>query len=279
MASYDRAIPPGGVGKITLQVKTKGYQGRTTKSARVLSNDPSRRNERIYLSINVRPYIVVEPRPRILLGGIVGEEVRRVLQIRAADDQPLEILKVETNLGSAIDYKLKRKEGGHGYELEVKVKATDKQISSGFLRILTNHPVKKELKLPVLVRINSELEVRPARILFIKRSSTEAKGQQQRRVLTIVNNRGKPFRVQGLHYNKEYFEVRPLRPIDQSSRYHQLEVVALMEKLPSSKVDLEETLIIRTDLDQPKELKVSIHIQIVPSKQAGQRQPTPPSAQ
>ncbi len=40
MPRFDRAIPPGGEGKITLQVKTAGYQGKISRGAKVYSNDP-----------------------------------------------------------------------------------------------------------------------------------------------------------------------------------------------------------------------------------------------
>ncbi len=262
MASYDRAIPPGGVGKITLEVKTTGFKGKITKSARVISNDPKQPNAKIYLSINVRQYIIVEPAPRIFLAGIEGDDVRGVFHLRAADDKPLEIIKVETNPGLAIDYELNRKEDGRQYELEVKAKSTDKQTSSGFLKIFTNHPVKKELKLPVLVRINPELEARPARILFRKRSQRETKADKLRRVLTLVNNRGKPFQVRGLSYNREYFEVRPMRSVDKPSSNHQFEVFAFIERLPASRVVLEDTLTIAINGAQTKELQVPISIRI-----------------
>lgn len=270
MVNYDRAIPPGGEGKITLQVKTKGYQGRITKNARIFSNDPNRRDTKIYLSINVRPYIVVEPARRILLRGIAGEDVRRVLQIRAADDQPLEITKVETNLGSVIDYKLSTKENGRRYELEVAVRSTGKQVSSGVLRLFTNHPLKKELKLSVHVRISPELEARPATIVFTKRSKAGIKGERPKRMLTMVNNRGKPFRVRELHFNEEYFEVRPMGPIDKASSRHRFEVIALMEQLPAGRIGLQETLIIRTDVAQAAELRIPIRIQIETSQGAVQ---------
>ena len=266
MVSYDRAIPPGGVGKITLQVKTKGYQGRITKNARITSNASNQQTAKIYLSINVRPHIIVEPARRILLRGIVGEDVRRVLRIRAADNQPLEITRIETNLDSVIDYKLSPQEDGRQYELEVRVKSTGKEISSGFLRLSTNHPVKKQLKLPVHVRINPELEVRPNRIIFRTRSTAASKGAKLRRVLTMVNNRGKPFRVQQLRYNQEYFTVRPVAPINKSSSRYQFEVVPLIEKLPAGRVGLEDTLVIKTDVAQAAELKVPLVIRIEASQ-------------
>jgi hypothetical protein len=254
------------VGKITLQVNTRGYQGKTTKSASVSSNDPNQRNARIYLSINVRPHIIVEPAPRILLTGVVGEDLRRVVLIRSADDQPLEITGVETNLGSVIDYTLNRKEDGRRYELEVAVKSTGTQVSSGFLELSTNHPVKKALKLPVLVRVNPELEVRPAAITFRKRSIAGSKERQFKRVLTVVNNRGKPFQVRGLRYNEEYFQVRPQGATDKPSSNHRFEVVPLLERLPAGRTGLQDTLVIETDVAQAAELRVPMKIQVDPAQ-------------
>jgi hypothetical protein len=270
VAEYDQAIPPGGVGKITLQVSTKGYQKKTTKSATVYSNDPNQQTARIYLSIDVRPYIIVDPPSRVFLNGIEGEEIRRVVHIRAADDQPLEITGIETNLSSVIDYKLNRKEEGRQYELELVVKSTGKRVSSGFLQLATNHPVKKELRLRVLVRVTPELEVRPARMTFRERSQTGGKSKHYKGVLTVVNNRGTPFRVRAFHYNEEYFEVRPLKPIGKPASRHQFEIVALMERLPSGSSGLEDTLVIRTDATSAAELKVPMKIQVETPKQANQ---------
>ena len=80
------------------------------------------------------------------------------------------------------------------------------------------------MKLPVIIRVRPELEVRPARITFRNNTRAGKKGKPHKRVFTIVNNRGKPFQVRGLQYNEEYFEVRPLRPLDRPSRNHKFEV-------------------------------------------------------
>jgi hypothetical protein len=277
VAEYDRAIPPGGVGKITLQISTKGYMGKTRKSATVYSNDPNQQTATIYLSINIRPHIIVEPRSRIFLSGIEGEDIRRVVNIRAANDQPLEITGIETNLDSVIDYKLNRKADGRQHELEVGVKSAGKQITSGFLQLSTNHPIKKKLRLRVLVRITPELEVRPARMTFREKSQVNKPSRHYKRVFTVVHNRGKPFRVRDLQYNEEYFEVRPLKPTDKESSKHLFEVVVLIERLPAGSGGLKDTLIIETDLPQAEELKVPIEIQIAPPRSDRVNENLPPA--
>ncbi len=266
MARYDRAIPPGGVGQVTLQVDTTGLRGRITKSARVTSNDPKRRTAKISLSINVRNHIIVEPGPKIFLRGFVGEDVQRVVRIRAADDRPLEITKVKSSLGSVIDYQLNPKKDGRIHELEVKVKSVGKKVSSGFLTLSTNHPQKKELKLPIHVRVNPALEVRPAKIDFLKRATTGDRGGELKQVLTIVNNRGKPFRVEELHYNQEYFHVRSLGAASNSPHRQRLEVVPLLDQLPAGRAGFEDTLIVKTDVSRAGELKIPMRIWVEPSQ-------------
>ena len=262
MVRYDRTIPPGGVGQITLQVNTTGYQGKITKSAQVTSNDSTQRNKKIYLSINVRTYIIVEPGTKILLRGTVGEDIRRVVSIRATDDQPLEITKVQSNLESAINYKLNRKDETHQYELEVVSRANDRKTASGFITLHTNHPKKKVVKLSVHIRIRPELEAWPNTITFQQGSQTGSKSKESKRVLTVMNTRGKNFRILELSYNKAYFQVRSLGQDDKAASRHKLEVVALMDKLPGGRVQFQDILTIKTDSTQSGELRIPLTIRL-----------------
>ena len=262
MVRYDRTIPPGGVGQITLKVDTTGLRGRITKSAQVTTNDPQQRRTKIYLSMNIRAHIIVEPGPKIVLRGIVGEDIRRVLHIRPADNQPLEITKVTSSLGSAVEYKLSSKEGSHKYDLEVMSKATDKTTASGYIALHTNHPKKKVLKLSVHVRIRPELEVWPNSVFFHEKSGTGANRGMSKRSLTVRNNRGKNFSISELNYNKEYFQVRSLAKTHKPASKHQLEVTPLVSQLPAGRVEFRDTLIIKTDSSQAGELKVPLSIRL-----------------
>ena len=48
-AHYDRTVPAGGTGKVTLRLDTRGYEGKLKKTATVLSNDP--REPRLILTL------------------------------------------------------------------------------------------------------------------------------------------------------------------------------------------------------------------------------------
>ena len=262
MVRYDRTIPPGGVGQVTLQVNTTGYRGKITKSAEVTTNDPTKRKSKIYLAMNVRTYITVEPGTKIMLRGIVGDDIRRAVRIFASDDQPLEITKIQSNLGSAIDYKLNRKDDSHQYELEVVSKVTDRKTASGFITLHTNHPKKKVVKLSVHIRIRPELEAWPNAITFQQGSQTGSKSKESKRVLTVMNTRGKNFRILELSYNKAYFQVRSLGQDDKAASRHKLEVVALMDKLPGGRVQFQNILTITTDSTQAGELRIPLTIRL-----------------
>ena len=125
MARYSRAILPGGMGNITLQVHTTGYQGKITKSAMVKSNDRRRSVSRIAVKAVVIPHIMVKPASRVTLRGVVGDDIHQVLQISSGDCRPLENSGIKSSLDRWIDYNIKRREDGRTYDLEVISKATE----------------------------------------------------------------------------------------------------------------------------------------------------------
>ena len=262
MVRYDRAIPPGGVGQVTLQVNTGGFQGRVTKSAQVTTNDPRQRNSKIYLSFDVLTHIIVEPGPKIMLQGIVGDAIQSVVHIRSAEKQPFKITRIETNLRSVIDYELSPKDDSDSYTLKVVSKTADENTASGFLTLHTNHPQKKVVKLSVHLRVKPEIQVWPTRVDFYEEAKSGSKKKESKRVLILMNNRGKSFRIKELSYNKDYFQVRSLAHNDNPASRYQFEVTPLFDKLPAGKLEFQNTLTIKTDSAKAEELKVPLSIRI-----------------
>ena len=262
MVRYDRAIPPGGVGQVTLQVNTSGFQGKVTKSAQVTTNDPSQRNSRIYLSIDVRAHILVEPGSKIMLQGIVGDDIQRVIHIRSAENQPFEITRIDSNLRSVIDYQLSRKDDSSEYDLQVVSKASEEKTTSGFLTLYTNHPKKKIIKLSVHLRVKPEIQIWPSRVDFYEALKSGSKKKENKRVLMVMNNRGMNFKIKELNYNRDYFQVRSLAKNDNPASRYQFEVVPLVDSLPAGRLEFQDTLTIRTDSARAGELEVPLSIRI-----------------
>jgi hypothetical protein len=226
------------------------------------TNDPGESSTKLYLSINVRPHILVEPGPKILLQGIVGDDIQRVVHIRSAENEPFEITRIATNLRSVIDYELNRKDAGREYDLRVVSKASEQKNASGFLTLYTSHPKKKVVKLSVHLRVKPEIQVWPNRVDFYEGSKTGNKKKKSKRILILMNNRGKSFKIKELNYNKDYFQVRPLAKNDALATRYQFEVVPLLDSLPAGKLEFRDTLTIRTNSSKAGELKVPLSIRI-----------------
>ncbi|MBW1981747.1 MAG: hypothetical protein JRJ12_11060 [Deltaproteobacteria bacterium] len=259
MANFDKAIPPGGTGEITLLVNTKGFQGKIRKSAMVRSNDPDQPTMKIYITAEVRPYIEVKPLSRIILRGLVGDELRQTRYISSSDNRPFEIKDITSNLGKLVDYKLKPEEGGKSFRLEVVCKATERVYKSGFIKLLTDHPKKKEVRVPVYIRIRPQIDVWPSSVVFGRIIAKKADGRLLKKTVVLSNNRGMVIDIQSMQYNKKYFLVEAKAFSEKPANKYRIEIIALVDQIPAGTVN--ETLVIQTTGGQ--EFKVPISLTLV----------------
>ena len=157
MASFDTAVPPGGEGKITLKINTKGYQGGIRKSARVKTNDPERRNIALVIKATVKVPIYVSSR-YVNLYSSGGQPVRKTVNIKAQLDKPLILTGDEFTLKNKLKYNIETVEKGKAYRIRFTSVPDVKESFRGILKLKTNYPEKPEINLIVNGRFN------PARI-------------------------------------------------------------------------------------------------------------------
>ena len=81
-------------------------------------------------------------------------------------------------------------------------------------------------------------------------------------MLTILNTRGRKFRILELSYNKAYVQVRSLGQADKAATRHKLEVLVLMDKLPGGRVQFQDILTIKTDRTQAGELRIPLTVRL-----------------
>ena len=152
MASFDRAIPPGGEGKITLSVRTKGYEGAKRWSAVVYTNDPIMKTVNLRVKALVKVPIHISPR-YVNLYGKEGQSVTRVIEIRAGLNKPLTLTPSQFNLEGKLTYVLEEIEKGRRFKIRFTVIPGPPQTYHGFLKLKTNYPEKPVISIRIRGRI------------------------------------------------------------------------------------------------------------------------------
>ncbi|MBW2408638.1 MAG: hypothetical protein JRF72_02495 [Deltaproteobacteria bacterium] len=142
MTRYDRVIPPGGTGKITLSVDTSRVIGEFQKRAVVWSNDSERRSIALYLKGVVTPLISLEPGGYVGLWGVRGQVPAESIEIINNHSEPVKITGVENELPQNVRWNLEELKAGFTYRLEVEDISTKAGEYTGHLIVRTDHPRK-----------------------------------------------------------------------------------------------------------------------------------------
>lgn len=148
MASYDRSIPPGGEGRITLKINTKGYDGKIRKSAKVYTNDPKAPQAVLILDALVRTPIVVSDRV-VLLRGTTREAVSRTVDIRGKLDKPLKLEPMDYTLDKKVTFSIEELTKEKHYRVTFTSIPNAGNYYQGLLRLKTSYPEKPEVMIHV----------------------------------------------------------------------------------------------------------------------------------
>jgi len=145
---FDRAIPPGGEGKITLQVKTSGYQGKITRGAKVYSNDPQSQIETISIGLFVRVSIRVSPRS-VNFRGEAGQTITKTVHIRSGLNKPLTIEPTTFDLENKVQYRIEPIQEGKNFKVVFTNIPGSAENYRGFLKLKTNYTERPEIMIPI----------------------------------------------------------------------------------------------------------------------------------
>lgn len=136
-------------------MRTKGYQGKIQKSARIVSNDPARKYEQLGIKGFVKVSIAVSSR-YVYLYGKEGQEVSRVVDIQAKLDKPLKITPTAFNLTEKLTYTIEEAEKDRHFKIKFKSLPGTTGRVNGFLKLQTNYPQKPELTIWVRGRFEKK---------------------------------------------------------------------------------------------------------------------------
>lgn len=145
MTRYDRVIPPGGTGQITLGIDTSSVNEEFEKKATVWSNDPQRKRVELYLRGEVKPHILLAPGGYLSLQGVKGQVPGEKLEIINNHKQPFKIIDVVNELPDHIKWRLQEIKPGYVYTLAVEDISKKAGEFSGHLIVRTDQPQKPEI--------------------------------------------------------------------------------------------------------------------------------------
>jgi hypothetical protein len=204
VARFDRAVPPGGSGKIVLSLDAAKVHGAFTKTATVRSNDSAKANVQLTIKGTVRRYVELQPE-RLFLRGHKGDPLQASVRVKTTLPEPLRV-KVEgtTGLDGKVDCEITTIQEDKEYELKV-VNRAGLGRYNGKVRLTTNFAKKPVVEVPVYGDITGDIGFYPAS-LEMGRLSTATKGEVGR-VITVWKNQGEDFQVGPVTYDKDRFEV------------------------------------------------------------------------
>ncbi|MBC8418324.1 MAG: hypothetical protein H8E10_06990 [Desulfobacterales bacterium] len=150
MARYDRVIPPGGTGNVTLEIDSNTIRGEFEKKAIVWSNDPERISIALFLKGEVKPHISLDPGGYVSLVGPMGEVPKGYVKIINNHKGPVKITGIENDLPDRVRWRLEEISPGFVYRLEVEDISKKGGDYTAHLTIRTDHTKKPAL--PLIVR-------------------------------------------------------------------------------------------------------------------------------
>ena len=156
MVRYDRTIPPGGKGRITLEINSNRVRGKFEKKAIVWSDDTSQMSIALYLRGEVRPHVGLTPGGYLSLWGVQGKTIEAHVDITNNHKTPMKITRVLHDMGSHVKWTLTPVRPGYVYRLTVIDQSKSPGEYTGHFRLETDLPQKREVTIIVNGMVRAE---------------------------------------------------------------------------------------------------------------------------
>lgn len=118
MARFDREIPPGGEGKVTMKIDLKGFGGYVKKTATVESNDPQSPQIKLIMTGRARSLINIQPSTLVSFRKTADPSYEKVVDI-VTNSEPFHITRVTNGLEGKASYRLETVEDGKHYRIKI----------------------------------------------------------------------------------------------------------------------------------------------------------------
>jgi len=208
VAKFDKVIPPGQEGRITLVVVGKKVHGNFSKSATVHSNDPENPVITLTLAGSEKSYVEVSPPSRMYLQGQYGEEVNKTLVVRSNEEGlDFQVTAVTSNIDDKVTYRFE--EGDIDGEFRVHVYKNPRlptlnTFGTIFIQTNSEHAPQKDIQVQVVTK--GAITVQPSVVNFgrVRFGTGSGDGQLLTRSFTVLKVRGE-FGIESLESDNEHY--------------------------------------------------------------------------
>jgi hypothetical protein len=205
-ADYDRVVPPGGRGMVTLILDTNDITEAFRKTAVVKTNDPSNPVVTLIMMGEIQSHIKVDLGRQIKLNGCKDQITSATATITDVEGKPLVLAGVENPMSQWLDAKLLPEAGGRAYKLTLTVKGTEAVRFGGPVFLVV--PGAAKIMLYVDVNVRGALEVQPNEVHFGTLSKSAARSALVERTILVQKACMDSFTINGLGFNSSRFKVR-----------------------------------------------------------------------
>jgi hypothetical protein len=153
VASFDKIIPPGGQGEITLTIKPYSVIHKFTKDTTVRLNDPNLPRLHLTLTGVAQPFIEIQPSHIVRLRGSPGDNLQGEVRFVSHLPLPWKITGYKTTIPDKIEVSLKPEVPNKVYILKVRNKRQDAGPYAGIIYLFTTSKERPRL----IVRVFGEL--------------------------------------------------------------------------------------------------------------------------
>jgi len=150
---YDKTIPPGGQGDITLTIKPFSVIHRFKKETKVRLNDPDQTLIVLTMTGVAQPFIEIQPSHIVRLRGASGDDIRGQVRFISHLPTPFKITEYRTTIPDKIEVTLKPEVPDKVYVLEVRPKGQVSGAFAGVIELSTNSKERPRL----IVRVFGEI--------------------------------------------------------------------------------------------------------------------------
>jgi hypothetical protein len=259
-------VPPGATETIDVQWNTRKVDGPYRKTATIGTNDPSHPEINLLVEGTVRPAISLLPGEGAINFQTVSndESYKRLLGIYSGDRPDTKLTSVVSSNPAMIGVEMRPMTEGEAKSSKAEkgfiIEATLKMVPhlgsfAEEILIQTDHPLRKEVRIPVLGRLTGPITLTPERVVL--RNVTSSNGGGQDLTIWVRGRTSAQFAVEKKPESLDVaFEPIPQPPGSKGSKYRM--TIKVIPGTPGGKI-LDE-IVLKTDHPQATEVKVPVDI-------------------